>query len=64
MILRVFLLFLGSLSGLFAQSPTLSSPPSSAPPFSPQDGDCIVFLGDSITHQCLYTQYLENFFLT
>ncbi|MEM1295623.1 MAG: SGNH/GDSL hydrolase family protein, partial [Verrucomicrobiota bacterium] len=24
----------------------------------------IIFLGDSITHQCLYTQYLENFFLT
>jgi lysophospholipase L1-like esterase len=23
-----------------------------------------VFLGDSITHQCLYTQYVEDFFLT
>ena len=29
-----------------------------------KDGDAIVFLGDSITHQCLYTQYLENFFYT
>ena len=27
-------------------------------------GDSIVFLGDSITHQALYTQYLETFFLT
>ncbi len=29
-----------------------------------QDGDCIVFLGDSITHQCLYTQYVEDYFYT
>lgn len=29
-----------------------------------QDGDTLVFLGDSITHQCLYTQYVEDFFLT
>lgn len=29
-----------------------------------QDGDSIVFLGDSITHQCLYTQYVEDFFYT
>lgn len=28
------------------------------------DGDCIVFLGDSITHQCLYTQYVEDYFYT
>lgn len=27
-----------------------------------KDGDSIVFLGDSITHQCLYTQYVENYF--
>lgn len=26
-----------------------------------QDGDSFVFLGDSITHQCLYTQYVEDF---
>jgi lysophospholipase L1-like esterase len=31
---------------------------------SPQTGDCIVFLGDSITGQCLYTQYIENYFYT
>jgi lysophospholipase L1-like esterase len=29
-----------------------------------QDGDTVVFLGDSITHQRLYTQYVENFFFT
>ena len=29
-----------------------------------KDGDSIVFLGDSITHQCLYTQYIEDFFYT
>ncbi|MEO1616107.1 MAG: SGNH/GDSL hydrolase family protein [Planctomycetota bacterium] len=27
-------------------------------------GDSVVFLGDSITHQRLYTQYIENFFIT
>lgn len=29
-----------------------------------QDGDSIVFLGDSITHQHLYTQYVEDYFYT
>jgi lysophospholipase L1-like esterase len=29
-----------------------------------EDGDHFVFLGDSITHQCLYTQYVEDFFFT
>lgn len=29
-----------------------------------KDGDCIVFLGDSITHQRLYTQYVEDYFYT
>jgi lysophospholipase L1-like esterase len=28
------------------------------------NGDAVVFLGDSITHQCLYTQYVEDFFYT
>ena len=27
-----------------------------------QDEDTVVFLGDSITHQCIYTQYIETFF--
>lgn len=29
-----------------------------------QDNDTLVFLGDSITHQCLYTQYVEDYFYT
>jgi lysophospholipase L1-like esterase len=29
-----------------------------------QSGDALVFAGDSITHQCLYTQYVEDFFYT
>lgn len=29
-----------------------------------KDGDCLVFLGDSITHQCLYTQYVEDYYYT
>ena len=29
-----------------------------------KSGDVVVFLGDSITHQCLYTQYVEDFFYT
>ncbi|HEY6167147.1 MAG TPA: SGNH/GDSL hydrolase family protein [Verrucomicrobiae bacterium] len=28
------------------------------------DGDTLVFLGDSITHQCLYTQYIEDYYYT
>ncbi len=29
-----------------------------------QDGDTLVFLGDSITHQVLYTQYVEDYYYT
>lgn len=29
-----------------------------------QNGDALVFLGDSITHQRLYTQYVEDYFYT
>ena len=29
-----------------------------------ESGDTVVFLGDSITHQRLYTQYIEDFFIT
>lgn len=29
-----------------------------------QEGDTLVFLGDSITHQCLYSQYVEDFYYT
>ena len=29
-----------------------------------ESGDTFVFCGDSITHQCLYTQFVEDFFYT
>jgi len=29
-----------------------------------KSGDSVVFLGDSITHQCLYTQYVEDYYYT
>lgn len=32
--------------------------------FAPANGDRIVWIGDSITHQCKYTQYIENFLYT
>ena len=38
--------------------------PNDKPGLGLVEGDTIVFLGDSITHQALYTQYLEDFFFT
>jgi len=45
--------------------------PATAQEFKPiqaaidlEDGDTVVFLGDSITHQCLYTQYIEDYYYT
>ena len=29
-----------------------------------KDGETLIFLGDSITYQCLYTQYVETYFYT
>ena len=55
---------------VFAQEKALPAP-APAPQFKKivqemdlKDGDSVVFLGDSITHQCLYTQYVENYFYT
>jgi lysophospholipase L1-like esterase len=55
-------------SPLFAQDKPAAP---AAPAFKPivekidlKDGDTFVFLGDSITHQCLYTQYVEDYFYT
>ncbi len=52
----------------FAQNQPAAAP---APEFKPlagtmdlKEGDTVVFLGDSITHQCLYTQYVEDYFYT
>lgn len=50
---------------LFAQE--TPPKPESARPLAKldlKDGDSFVFLGDSITHQCLYTQYVEDYFYT
>lgn len=56
--LFVPLLLLPSL--LNAQEP--AAPPTVPAQIDLQDGDTLVFLGDSITHQRLYTQYVEDFF--
>ncbi|MCM8543293.1 MAG: SGNH/GDSL hydrolase family protein [Lentisphaeraceae bacterium] len=42
----------------------LSVSTQSAEKFTPKDKDVIVLSGDSITHQCMYTQYIENFLYT
>ena len=57
-----------------AAAPKTAAPAKAAAPVSAykplldkldlKDGDSLVFLGDSITHQCLYTQYVEDFFYT
>ncbi len=39
-------------------------PAPKAPGLGLKDGDRVIFIGDSITHQCLYTQYVENFYYT
>src|SRR5687768_1686265 len=49
-----------------ARADDAAKSPLAAPPAQLElaDGDGIVFLGDSITHQCLYTQYVEDYFYT
>ena len=53
------------------KAPAAPAAPAAAPEFKTifgavdlKDGDTWVFLGDSITHQCLYTQYVEDYFYT
>ncbi|MCW1887511.1 SGNH/GDSL hydrolase family protein [Luteolibacter flavescens] len=59
-----------SLSLALAGSAAAEEPAPAYVPRAPlakldlHDGDTIVFLGDSITHQCLYTQYVEDYFYT
>lgn len=57
----------------FAASVPAQNQPAAAPapefkklagPMNLKAGDTVVFLGDSITHQCLYTQYVEDYFYT
>ncbi|MDF1823843.1 MAG: SGNH/GDSL hydrolase family protein [Verrucomicrobiales bacterium] len=59
--IRSLCLALTTLCFLPAWGETLVKPASF---FQLQDGDTVVFLGDSITHQSLYTQYIEDFFYT
>jgi lysophospholipase L1-like esterase len=49
-----------------AQAPAAAPPEFKqiVPKMDLKDGDTVVFLGDSITHQCLYTQYIEDFCYT
>ena len=56
-------------SSLLAETPAKPTPsPAAVPPKPPglnlKDGERWIFIGDSITHQCLYTQYVENFYYT
>ncbi len=61
---RLFLMML--LAAVFAPClPAMADElPAPVTKLDLQDGDTLVFLGDSITHQCLYTQYVEDYFYT
>ncbi len=68
---RLFLAFLFTslFSAAFSGNVVAEDAAVDLPPIPPmpakidlQDGDTFVFLGDSITHQRLYTQYVEDFF--
>ncbi len=65
MIVRWMLLLLIALSCLFDVQ-QVSAEDFAAPldKVVLEDGDTIVLLGDSITHQCLYTQYFEDYIYT
>jgi lysophospholipase L1-like esterase len=65
----LFLLALGATPVLAQQPAAPAKPPAvefkqTLDHVEFQDGDTFVFLGDSITHQCLYTQYVEDFVYT
>jgi lysophospholipase L1-like esterase len=55
-----------ALSGVLALLALLLAAPTTAPnqAFPLRPGDRVVFVGDSITQQRLYTTYLETYFLT
>ncbi len=57
-----------SVSAVFCQGPTHTAAPvagrTASPTFALQDGDRVVFYGDSITAQRLYTNQVEDFVLT
>jgi lysophospholipase L1-like esterase len=63
---RLIVLLAACCVPLFATGEEAAKPAFKPPlgKVSLEDGDSIVFLGDSITHQCLYTQYVEDFLYT
>lgn len=65
-LIYVFALFLllQAAHGLEAQEAQQQTHQAPLAKLELKSGDSIVFLGDSITHQCLYTQYVEDFFYT
>lgn len=66
-LIKIWLLgcaFFVTLSGFAAAQESTYVPQAPLSTLELEDGDCIVFLGDSITHQCLYTQYVEDYFYT
>ncbi|MCP4784907.1 MAG: SGNH/GDSL hydrolase family protein [Fuerstiella sp.] len=64
LVLPVCLFLVTALAIASSQAEDASSLPAIPAKIDLQDGDTLVFLGDSITHQCLYTQYVEDFFYT
>jgi len=65
--LQLLVLYAATLMTVLPASLRAEDPPKPAAPLGRlelQDGDSLVFLGDSITHQCLYTQYVEDYFYT
>lgn len=71
MIHRLALFFLATLIAvpvlaieLKKPAPSAPKPPAATRGLGLKDGDRFIFIGDSITHQCLYTQFVENFFYT
>ncbi len=52
------------LVALLLSTATAEEPVKPFAKLTPADGDTLVFLGDSITSQALYTQYLETYFYT
>jgi lysophospholipase L1-like esterase len=70
-IMHRFLLPLIVLSAGFTSLSHSQQPTAPALKLVPQaaglglkDGDRVIWIGDSITHQCQYTQYVEDFFYT
>ena len=73
--LPLSILFLALVLGL-APSPARAADSQAAAPVAKavfkklvpsidlKDGQTLVFVGDSITHQCLYTQYIEDYYYT